>query len=186
MSNSSMPKGYAVGHDRVSDYLAQWRRERPDLDPAPMGVVGRLSRAGELVGRLTRVYLAKHGLQAGEFDVLATLRRSGSPFTLMPGELAQSTMISSAAMTNRLSRLEAKGLLLRRTDPSNRRNVLVALTDEGLALVDDIVAGHLENERQFLSPLTPEEQEQLASLLERFLAGSGDASHASDPKTEAD
>ncbi|SNR46208.1 MarR family winged helix-turn-helix transcriptional regulator [Blastococcus mobilis] len=166
-----------MARDRVSDYLEQWRRERPDLDPAPMGVVGRLSRASELISRTTRAYFADHGLQAGEFDVLATLRRSGAPFTLTPGQLAESTMVSSAAITNRLSRLEDKGLLVRRTDPSNRRNVLVALTDDGLALVDDIVEGHLENERRLLTPLAPEEQEQLAVLLARFLAGSGDGSH---------
>lgn len=172
-----------MGRDRVSDYLEQWRRERPDLDPAPMGVVGRLSRAHELISRATRTYFADHGLQAGEFDVLATLRRSGVPFTMTPGELAESTMVSSAAITNRLSRLEAKGLLLRRTDPSNRRNVLVALTDDGLALVDGVVEGHLENERRLLAPLVPEEQERLAILLERFLAGSGDGSHTDGPAT---
>lgn len=164
--------------DRVSDYLAQWRRERPDLDPAPMGVVGRLTRANEVVGRALAAYFAEHGLQRGEFDVLATLRRSGPPYTLTPGRLAESTMISSAAITNRLTRLEDKGLLVRRTDPSNRRNVLVALTDEGLELVDRLVEGHLENERRVLAPLTAQEQARLAGLLERFLAGSGDASRA--------
>lgn len=167
-----------MGDDRVSDYLEQWRRERPDLDPAPMGVAGRLSRANELISRATRAYFAGHGLHAGEFDVLATLRRAGKPFTLTPGELAENTMVGSPAITNRLSRLEAKGLLVRRTNPSNRRNVLVALTDAGRALVDNVVEGHLENERQLLTPLTPEEQERLAALLERFLAGSGDRSHA--------
>ena len=164
--------------DRVSDYLAQWRQERPDLDPTPMGVVGRLTRANEVVGRALTAYFAEHGLQRGEFDVLATLRRSGPPHTLTPGRLAESTMISSAAITNRLTRLEDKGLLVRRTDPGNRRNVLVALTAEGLQLVDRLVEGHLENERRVLAPLTAQEQAQLAGLLERFLAGSGDTSRA--------
>ncbi|MEE6273660.1 MarR family winged helix-turn-helix transcriptional regulator [Georgenia wangjunii] len=163
-------------HDRVSDYLGQWRRQRPDLDPAPMGVVGRISRADELIGRVTRAYFAEHGIQAGEFDVLAALRRSGSPFTLTPGALAESTMVSSAAMTNRLSRLESKGLLARRTDPANRRNVLVALTERGRALVDTVVEGHLENERRVLAPLTQAEQDRLAGLLEKLLAGGGDVS----------
>jgi DNA-binding MarR family transcriptional regulator len=167
-----------VGDDRVSDYLDQWRRERPDLDPAPMGIAGRISRASELVSRATRSYFAEHGLHSGEFDVLATLRRSGEPFTLTPGEIAENTMVSSAAITNRLSRLEAKELLDRRTDPSNRRNVLVALTSDGLALVDNIVEGHLENERRLLAALSAEEQEQLARLLEQFLARSGDGSQS--------
>lgn len=162
--------------DRVSDYLEQWRRERPDLDVSPMGVVGRMSRVHEIVSRSTRAYFAQHGLQPGEFDVLATLRRAGRPFTLTPGELARSTMVTNAAMTNRLTRLEDKGLLSRHTDVGNRRSVLVTLSDEGLALVDKIVAGHLENERALLAPLSEDEQQQLAGLLERFLAGSGDLS----------
>ncbi len=166
-----------MGRDRVSDYLQQWRVARPDLDPAPMGVIGRLSRASELAGRSSRVFFSGHGLQPGEFDVLATLRRSGAPFTLTPGELADATMISSAAMTNRLGNLETKGLLSRRTDPGNRRNVLVALTGDGLDLVETVVVGHLANERQILSPLSAADQDRLATLLERFLAGSGDVSH---------
>ena len=167
--------------DRVSDYLDQWRRERPDLDPAPMGVVGRLTRANEVVNRALSSFFAEHGLQRGEFDVLATLRRSGAPFTLTPGRLAESTMISSAAITNRLTRLEDKGLIVRSTDPGNRRNVLVALTEEGLELVDRVVEGHLENERSLLAPLTVKEQADLARLLERFLARSGDVSQAAPP-----
>lgn len=162
--------------DRVSDFLAQWARERPDLDAAPMGVIGRVGRAAEVLARGTQEYFAQHGLQHGQFDVLATLRRSGDPFTLTPGALADSTMLSQAAMTNRLSRLEAKGLIERRTDPANRRSVLVSLTGEGFALVDGIVAGHLENERRLLAPLTGGEQAQLAALLEKWLAGTGDLS----------
>lgn len=160
--------------DRVSDFLAQWERERPDLDVTPMGVVGRLGRAAEMLARGTQHYFAEHGLQAGHFDVLATLRRSGAPFTLTPGALADSTMLSQAAMTNRLSRLEAKGLIERRTDPANRRSVLVSLTAEGLALVDAVVEGHLVNERRLLAALTEAEQARLAALLAKLLVGSGD------------
>lgn len=166
--------------DRVSDYLEQWRRERPDLEVGPMGVAGRLARAHEVMAQSTRTYFDQYGLRPGEFDVLATLRRSGEPFTMTPGALAESTMVSSAAITNRLSRLEVKGLLVRRTDPSNRRNVLVALTTDGRVLVDDIVAGHLDNERRLLAVLESTEQEQLARLLESFLAGNGDRSRTDE------
>lgn len=160
--------------DRVSDFLAQWGRERPDLDVSPMGVIGRLGRASELMSRGLQGYFEQHGLAHGQFDVLATLRRSGSPFTLTPGALADSTMRSQAAMTNRLAGLEAKGLIERKTDPDNRRSVLVSLTDEGLDLVDRIVAGHVDNERRLLAALTGAEQDRLAGLLEKLLAGSGD------------
>lgn len=162
--------------DRISDFLAQWARERPDLEVSPMGVVGRLGRASELLSRGIQDYFAEHGLQAGQFDVLATLRRAGSPHTLTPGELADSTMRSQAAMTNRLSGLEAKGLIERRTDPDNRRSVLVTLTDEGLSLVDCVVEGHMDNERALLAPLSRAEQARLAGLLEKLLAGHGDVS----------
>ncbi|WP_114907763.1 MarR family winged helix-turn-helix transcriptional regulator [Ornithinimicrobium murale] len=160
--------------DRVSDFLAQWARERPDLDVAPMAVIGRLGRASELMSRGLQDYFDEQDLLHGQFDVLATLRRSGPPFTLTPGQLADSTMRSQAAMTNRLAGLEVKGLLERRTDPTNRRSVLVSLTEEGLALVDRIVEGHLDNERRLLAPLTRAEQDRLAALLEKLLAGSGD------------
>lgn len=162
--------------DRVSDFLAQWARERPDLEVSPMGVVGRLGRASELLSRGIQGYFAKHGLQPGQFDVLATLRRAGNPHTLTPGELADSTMRSQAAMTNRLAGLEAKGLIERRTDPDNRRSVLVTLTDEGLSLVDRVVEGHMDNERALLAPLSRAEQARLAGLLEKLLTGHGDVS----------
>lgn|SRR5699024_5279442 len=163
--------------DRVDDFLAQWARVRPDLDASPMGIAGRLSRAGEIVGRTVQANFREHGLQSGEFDTLATLRRSGQPFTLTPGELARSGMVTGAAMTNRLQRLEDKGLLERTMDPANRRSVRVRLTDEGLGLVDEAVETHMATERElFDAALAPREQEQLAALLARFLERSGDAS----------
>lgn len=164
--------------DRVTDFLEQWRRERPDLDTSPMGVVGRLSRAEQLVSRELRSYFATHDLEPGEFDVLATLRRSGPPYTLTPGGLASSSMVTAAAVTNRLNRLERKGLVRRETDPDNRRTVLVTLTDEGRTLVDRVVAGHLDNEQRLLAPLSEKERAQLARLLARLLEGHGDVSTA--------
>jgi len=162
--------------DRVEDFLAQWRRERPDLDTTPMGVLGRLSRVEEMLGRELRDFFAGHGLQPGEFDLLATLRRDGAPYTLTPSGIASASMVTPAAVTNRLNRLEAKGLVRRATDPGNRRTVRVTLTAEGLALVDDVVVAHLDNERRLLTPLSSNEQARLAQLLARLLEGHGDTS----------
>lgn len=163
--------------DRVSDFLAQWARERPDLDVTPMGVIGRLSRVDEISGRTLQRTFQGFGLHRGEFDTLATLRRSGAPFTLTPGELAASSMVTGAAMTNRLQRLEDKGLLERTMDPSNRRRVLVSLTETGRELVDEVVVPHVRAEQELLDArLSREEQTQLATLLERFLESSGDTS----------
>lgn len=163
-----------VANDRVDTYLEQWRTERPDLDPAPMGVLGRLSRASQLVDRELRTFFAGHGLQPGEFDILATLRRAGAPHRLSAGALADSSMVTSGAITNRIDRLVAKGYVTRETDPENRRSVLITLTDAGRELVDDVAGAHLENERRLLEPLTAAQQEQLAGLLRRLLAGLGD------------
>ena len=161
--------------DRIDDYLAQWGRVRPDLDVSPMAVVGRLSRAHEILGRAVAQNFRTHGLQRGEFDTLATLRRSGEPFTLTPGELARSSMVTGAAMTNRLQRLEDRGLLERTTDPANRRSVRVRLTPAGLSLVDEAVVSHMDTERELLDAgLSSKEQAQLAALLSRFLERSGD------------
>lgn len=161
--------------DRVEDFIAQWGRVRPDLDVAPMAVVGRLSRAGELLGPAIRANFRTHGLQSGEFDTLATLRRAGEPYTLTPGQLSRTSMVTGAAMTNRLQRLEDRGLLERSTDPTNRRSVRVRLTEAGLALVDEAVVSHLATERELLDrALTAREQRQLAALLARLLERSGD------------
>lgn len=161
--------------DHVDRVLEQWRAERPDLDAAPMGVVGRISRAARSLEREIRRVFDPHGLQLGEFDILATLRRSGAPYRLTAGGLVATSMVTSGAITNRVDRLEAKGLVTRETDPANRRSVLITLTDRGRSLVDEVVADHLDNERRLLAPLTEEEQDQLAGLLRKLLAGLGDA-----------
>jgi DNA-binding MarR family transcriptional regulator len=161
--------------DKVDHYLEQWRTERPDLDPAPMGVLGRLSRASQLLDRELRMFFADHGLHPGEFDILATLRRAGAPYRLSAGALTDAAMVTSGAITNRIDRLVAKGYVGRETDPQNRRSVLITLTDEGRALVDAVVGAHLENERRLLAPLTAGQQDQLATLLRRLLVGLGDS-----------
>ena len=103
--------------------------------------------------------------------MLATLRRSGEPYTLAPTALARWMMLSSAAMTNRVDRLEAAGLVERRPDPGDRRGLLVALTLDGMRVVDAAVADHVENERRLLEPLSEEEQQTLNALLCKLLLG---------------
>jgi DNA-binding MarR family transcriptional regulator len=102
--------------------------------------------------------------------VLLTLRRSGEPYRLSPTALAESVLISTGAMTNRLDKLEARGLISRERHPSDRRALEVVLTPEGRALVDEVVAGHVENEREMLSALSEREREQLTRLTRKLLA----------------
>jgi DNA-binding MarR family transcriptional regulator len=148
---------------------AQWRLERPDLDPAPMGVVGRISRIAALAQReLDRVF-ARYGLSGGDFDVLATLRRSGAPHRLTPGALSRSTMVTTGGMTKRLDRLEELGLIRREPDPHDRRGRLIALTDRGRTLIDTAVEAHLHNEERLLAGLSAAKREQLARLLRELL-----------------
>lgn len=159
-----------MSNDYVDQILAQWQRERPDLDTSPMAVVGRVSRlAQHWDAQLERVFQG-FGLQRGEFDVLATLRRSGPPFALTPTALFRALMLSSGAMTNRLDRLERAGLIVRKPDPTDRRGTLVHLTEAGRAVVDQAVEAHMHNERQMLAALTPEQQGHLADVLRVLLA----------------
>ncbi|MCS6548315.1 MarR family transcriptional regulator [Curtobacterium flaccumfaciens pv. flaccumfaciens] len=160
--------------DAVDRVLAQWGRERPDLDVRAMAVIGRIGRAEAILDRRVGAVLAEHDLLPGEFDLLATLRRSGSPHRLAVGQMLAATMVTSGAVTNRLNRLVAKGYVTRETDPANRRSVLVTLTDHGLKVVDAALARHVENERALLGTLSSDEEQQLAGLLRKLLLGLGD------------
>lgn len=158
--------------DRAGKAVAQWKKERPDLDVSPMAVIGRLNEVSSLISRERLAPLfARFGLQTGEFDVLATLRRSGSPFALTPTALYEATMVTSGAMTNRLDRLEKAGLIRRTPHPQDRRGLLVQLTDQGRELIDQAVEAHVENEHAILSALSPDERQRLAGLLEKLIAG---------------
>lgn len=154
-----------MSEDRVDRIQAEWRRERPDLDPAPQGVIGRLHRlADHLREELVAVY-ARHGLGEGEFDVLASLRRAGAPYELPAGELAEHTMVTTGGMTKRLDRLEAAGLVTRRTDESDGRVRRVTLTPAGLALIDAAFTDHMANEHRLLDAVPSSDR----AILERIL-----------------
>jgi len=154
--------------DPIDRMLDQWRTERPDLDPAPMGVVARLLRAARLADRAVEEGLARHGLQPGWFDVLSALRRAGAPHRLTPGRLAASVMLSTGGMTKRLDRMEQAGLIERRPDPDDRRGVLVGLTRHGRRTIDAVVEDHVENERRLLAGLSVAERERLERLLRKL------------------
>lgn len=155
--------------DHVDRILAQWNRERPDLDVEPMGLLGRISRLSTHLAREVEKTLAGHGLNSASFDVLATLRRSGPPYRLSPGDLVATTMVSSGTMTNRLDQLEKAGLIERSHNPDDRRGVIIALTAKGFALVDEAVSAHVENEHRLIQGLDAQERAALGGLLRKFL-----------------
>ncbi|GAB2934545.1 MarR family winged helix-turn-helix transcriptional regulator [Streptomyces heilongjiangensis] len=156
--------------DHIARIQAAWRRERPDLDVSPQGVIGRLHRlAALLTEELCTVY-RRYGLSEGEFDVLAALRRAGAPFERAPGELAAHTMVTTGAMTKRLHRLEGAGLITRRRAADDGRGRVVALTPAGRELIDRAFTDHMRNEHRLLSALPPAETAALENLLTGWLA----------------
>jgi DNA-binding MarR family transcriptional regulator len=163
--------------DPVERLLGQWARERPDLDVSPMGVVGRISRLARRIDLAQRATFARYDLDPAGFDVLATLRRSGAPYALTPGDLMRTAMVTSGAITQRLDRLEARELVMRGPHPEDGRGVLVTLTAAGRDLVDRVLPDHLATEQRLLAGLPQAERARLARLLRAMEAGAA----ATDP-----
>ncbi|MGK5636904.1 MarR family winged helix-turn-helix transcriptional regulator [Streptomyces sp. URMC 126] len=155
--------------DHVDLILEQWAAQRPDLDVSPMAVIGRLSRIQRAVSAELRKTFAAHGLDSASFDVLATLRRSAPPHRLTPTELMKSGMVTSGAISQRLDRLEERGLVVRTPDETDGRGVRVSLTDEGRELVDRVLPEHLATERRLLGALTGERRDQFVEMLRELL-----------------
>lgn len=160
--------------DAVDTIAKQWADTRPDLDVSPMGVIGRLSRASRLLERGVKDFFAERGLEAWEFDMLATLLRSNAEHTMCMKDLAASALVSPGAATNRMDRLVERGLVTRWPMPSNRRMVVVALTEEGERLANELIEEHLANERRLLADLAPDEQRTMTALLRKLLVSLGD------------
>ncbi|MGJ3507960.1 MarR family winged helix-turn-helix transcriptional regulator [Enemella sp. A6] len=154
--------------DEVDALVADWARERPDLDTTPLLVFSRITRIAVLLDRARQSSFADHGLSGWEFDVLAALRRSGAPYRLTPGQLLRETMVTSGTMTTRVDRLTERGLVERLPDPSDRRGVLVAMTDKGRQVVDGALGELLAVEDEMLADLSPEDRQHLADLLRRL------------------
>ncbi|MFJ6618830.1 MarR family winged helix-turn-helix transcriptional regulator [Kitasatospora sp. NPDC091335] len=156
--------------DHVDRVVAQWGAERPDLDVSPMEVFGRLKRLYRLVDAALNRTFADHGLDAASFDVLATLKRSGPPYRLTPTGLMQSAMVTSGAITQRLDRLEARGLVTRTRSDQDGRSREVALTPEGHALIDRALPDHLATEYRMLAGLDEAQKGALVEVMRSLLA----------------
>ncbi|MDN3496212.1 MarR family transcriptional regulator [Planococcus sp. APC 4015] len=155
--------------DRVAELQSEWRRERPDLDPSPQGVIGRMHRVAlELTDRLVAVY-SEFDLSEGEFDVLATLRRTGAPYERAAGELADHTLVTTGGLTKRVDRLEARGLVERRAEASDARRRIVRLTPAGRDLIDRAFTAHIANEHRLLAEIGAQDARDLEAILTRWL-----------------
>lgn len=155
--------------DEVDAIVEAWRRESPELDVSPMQVLSRVSRLARHLDLARREAFAAHDLEVWEFDVLAALRREGPPYELSPGELTRQTLSTSATMTNRIDRLEAKSLVERQPNAADRRGVRVRLTPVGRTRVSAALADLLAVERTLLAGLEPSARSELAGSLRRLL-----------------
>jgi DNA-binding MarR family transcriptional regulator len=164
----------AVHQDHIDWIVEAWRREMPEVDTSPMAVVGRLLRAARHLELAIERRLADFGLNMTEFNVLAALRRTGSPFRMAPVDLSRSLLLSSGGLTKRIDRLEAHGLVERSPDPKDRRSVLVGLTEAGRELIEPAVAEHLTNEAGLIAALSSEQRETLNSVLRSLLVSLDD------------
>ena len=155
----------------IDDVLTGWRGTDPGFDLRPLEVTGRLSRIGPLLARRQEAVFSRFGVNRGEVGALSALRVAGPPHRLSPTSLGRGLMMSSAGVTSRIDRLERRGLVRRLPDPDDRRGVIVELTDEGLALVDQAVEAVTESDRQLLGRLDGQEMTDLEELLRKLLAG---------------
>ncbi len=160
--------------DAVDRIVGQWAVARPDVDVSAIEVVGRVSRLSRLVDRVLAGNFARFGLESWMYDVLATLRRGGLPYELTAGELVRQSMVTTGAITHRIDRLAERGLV-ERVAAADRRKVVVRLTADGVALVDEVVAAHAATEDRILAALAPDERTALAGLLRTLLLELGDA-----------
>jgi DNA-binding MarR family transcriptional regulator len=156
--------------DEVDRIIAAWREVRPDIDVTPMEILSRVSRLSRQLDRRRKSVFSSHGLEIWAFDVLSALRRAGEPYQLSPTALTEEMLVTSGTMTNRIDRLTSAGWVSRRRDPTDRRGVLVQLTEDGRRKVDSALADFVALESRLLEELADEERGTLAASLRHLLA----------------
>ena len=166
--------------DAVDRITAQWRDQRPDLDPSPIEVIGRVSRLSRLIDRELDANFAAHGIESWMYDVMATLYRIGPPHELTAGDLVRQSMVTTGAITNRIDRLVERGLVRRERSEQDRRSVVVSLTDAGRALVEQVAPDHLATEERILDALSDRQRSQVVGLLRTLTLDLGDVDNDSD------
>ncbi|MEP4199354.1 MAG: MarR family transcriptional regulator [Aliishimia sp.] len=154
--------------DHVDRIVTQWNKARPDLDVGPMETIGRLSRLAAKLGNEMEKTWKAYGLNPASFDVLATLRRSGKPEGLSPGEMLDLTMVTSGTMTNRIDQLVKADLVERVPNPEDKRGFLIRLTQQGFATIENAVSDHVETQHRLLKGLSAAQRDSLNGLLKAF------------------
>ena len=164
-----------MGRDFTDRVVEEWGAARPDLDTSTTEVVARILRlASYLQTELEQGATEAELSTKGDFDTLAALRRQTPRHELSPTQLSEAALITTGGMTSRLDRLENAGLVERHADLSDRRALVIRLTDQGRELVDQILESNLERQDYLLAALDPDERTALAHLLRRLLVNLGD------------
>jgi DNA-binding MarR family transcriptional regulator len=156
--------------DLFDEIHEQWRRQKPDADTSGLVVVGRILLLAKHLHHSASQQLGKLDLDLPAFEVLTTLWRQGPPYHLSPTELCKAALLSSGAMTNRIDRLETSGWVARRPDPNDRRGLIIELTPQGKALVDQAVSARLDEANDTIASLSEAEREELTRLLRKLLS----------------
>ena len=159
----------SMSRDIIDELRDDWSEQRPDLDSEAMGVVLRIQALDKILGAQVEERLRHFGLQWWQYDVLSALRRQGQPYRMAATGLAEASMLSSGAMTNRIDRLEQAGLVRRLTDPEDRRRVLVELTAKGHERVEKATKARFEIASAALARLDARRRRQLSDLLRLLL-----------------
>jgi DNA-binding MarR family transcriptional regulator len=158
-----------MDRDHVDTLLAQWADQRPEMDTSALAISARIIRLERFLSRATSDAVSQWDLNEGELNVLASLRRSGPPFALTPTDLYRGLLLSSGAMTNRIDRLEAQGLVERRSDEHDGRRILVILTASGRGLIDEAMDANVSVLADALEGLDGDERDALTTTLRRLL-----------------
>lgn len=156
--------------DSVTHLVADWARQRPDLDPLPIGVFARIHRLSSHLHNRTRGWLEAEGLTWEAFSLIATLRRQGPPYEMRPTDILRESLLTSGAVTNRIDKVEKMGLVERRADPEDGRASLVRLTGKGFEAANAAIEVHQEQLSDILGVLGADDLCRLDSMLARTLA----------------
>jgi DNA-binding MarR family transcriptional regulator len=156
--------------DDIDHFLAQRAKQTPGVNTEPMAIFGRINRIAHRMTPHMEALFARHDLERGEFDVLATLERNGPPYTLSPTDLYRSLMITSGGLTHRLNQLESRGYITRKPSADDGRSLLVRLTAKGLKAAASALVEDMTLEMSWLSSISSQERALLASLLRRLYA----------------
>ena len=152
---------------------AGFAEEFPDADTGSTEAYASLIRTGTaLLVELDRCIQATFDLPHAAATALAVIEGAGEPLT--PSEISERVLVASATMTATLDVLEHRGWVVRRTNPEDRRSLLVEVTDEGRSAADRLLPGIRRVEREVMSGLTPKERQQLLRLLAKVLARAAD------------